>query len=149
MVMSAAVVYDVVPSLTSSLRLAKRERTMRAGLAVILALIVIAQTCGTVRAAESSPAGVGVLTPMVGQGADIAPSAYFFRADCKLEENPPEAVFLIEEALKHAAVRLNTIREQTAFSRALLEVVEAVWCLDVHDHRALEVGQKAAYNRLV
>src|SRR4030042_2029881 len=39
---------------------------------------------------------------MVGQGANIAPSAYFFRADRMPEEIPAEMVFLFEAALKHS-----------------------------------------------
>jgi hypothetical protein len=75
---------------------------MRAGLVVILASMMISQTSSRVRAAESSLDGGGDLAPLVGQGADIAPSAYLFRADRSPGENPPETVFLFEEALEHA-----------------------------------------------
>jgi hypothetical protein len=78
------------------------EETMRAGLAIILASLVIGQTSSRARAAESSLAGTGDLSPPVGQRADIAPSAYFFRADGKPDDNPPETAFLFDEALKHA-----------------------------------------------
>ena len=74
---------------------------MRAGRDIILASLVIGQTSGRVRAAESSLTGAGDLSPLVGQGADFAPSAYFFRAGGKPDDNPPETVFLFEGALQH------------------------------------------------
>jgi len=69
---------------------------LRAGLLVILWGIVMAQTA--IRASEAElPSD---LSPLVGQPADIAPSAYLYRSDRSAEENPPETEFLFS-ALKH------------------------------------------------
>ncbi len=45
--------------------------------------------------AKPASAGAGGLAARVGQRADIAPSAYLYRADRKPEENPPEGWILL------------------------------------------------------
>ena len=74
---------------------------MRAGLVVILWGIVVVQAASRARGAELPPAVAGHLAPLVGQPADIAPSAYLFRSVRKPGENPPETEFLFAGAIKH------------------------------------------------
>jgi hypothetical protein len=74
---------------------------MRAGLVAILGGIVMAQTASSAWGAEPPSTVAGDLASRVGQPADIAPSAYLYRADRKPEENPPETEFLFAGALKH------------------------------------------------
>jgi len=46
--------------------------------------------------------GQGALEELVGQPADIAPSAYQFRADRPAEQNPPETAFLFTNGIGHS-----------------------------------------------
>jgi hypothetical protein len=82
------------------------EITMRAELVVILGGIVMAQTASSAWGAEPPSTVAGDLAARVGQPADIASSAYLYRADRKPEEDPPETEFLFAGALKKEFRRL-------------------------------------------
>ena len=68
------------------------EAVVRAQLILIVWGIVMAHTVDRLNGGE--------LAPLVGQPADIAPSAYLYRSDRNPDDNPPETVFLFS-ALKH------------------------------------------------
>ena len=55
----------------------------------------MSQTAEKTRAAEGPSPAAADLSARVGQPADIAPSAYLYRADRKAEENPPEGWILL------------------------------------------------------
>ena len=73
---------------------------MREQLVVMLWGIVMAQTVGRLSGGDQLPASARDLAPLVGQSADIAPSAYLYRADRDPKENPPETEFIFS-ALNH------------------------------------------------
>ena len=74
---------------------------MHPKLVVILWGIMVAQTANRACTAELPSAAAGDPAALVGQPADIAPSAYLFRSDRRPEENPPETEFLFAGAVKH------------------------------------------------
>jgi hypothetical protein len=65
---------------------------MRSRLALVGIGVLLWINTGHIMAAE--PAGLD-LSGLVGKPADVAPSAYLYRADRKAEENPPEAWLLL------------------------------------------------------
>jgi len=97
---------------------------VRAGLMVIVWGIVMAQAANRACAGEALPATPGELTALVGQPADIAPSAYLYRSDRGPAENPPETEYLFS-ALKHgrAGVLCGLLWEEPRPVRR----VELVW----------------------
>ena len=67
---------------------------MRAALGVVLSFLVLTQTEIRTSGMEGPRTAVKDPAAMVGQPADIAPSAYLYRLDRPHEENPPETAFL-------------------------------------------------------
>eukprot|EP00974_Lingulodinium_polyedra_P095159 9222047-Lingulodinium_polyedra.AAC.1 len=52
------------------------------------------------------------------------------------------------EAVKYIASRLNSLNNSTEYSKSLLEVEEAIYCLDIHDHQEMQAEQKKAFLKL-
>ena len=68
---------------------------MRHALALVLLGVVMSQTVEKAGAADLPSPAAADSSALVGQPADVAPSAYLYRADRKAEENPPEAWILL------------------------------------------------------
>lgn len=48
------------------------------------------------------------------------------------------------QAIDYVAIRIGNLNDETLYSKQLLRVDEAMFCLDIHDHRAMEARHKEA-----
>jgi hypothetical protein len=53
-----------------------------------------------------------------------------------------------KKALGHVAKRMSNLQENTKFSSALMEIDDAIYCLDIHDHQEMEAAKKSAWHNL-
>ncbi len=103
---------------------------MRARLILVLGTMAIPCIGSSACGAEAASASAENVTALVGQAADIAPSAYLYRADRKAEENPPETAFLFSPVMGHRHGRAGVLCALLWEEPRPVNRIELIWPKD-------------------